>query len=59
MLQREVADLTGVTQQTIRNIETFNRLPSCMLAFELSQISDVSMEQIVQDYLNHHSGDLK
>ena len=53
--QSELADLLGVTRQTVLSIEKGKYTPSIGLALRLAEIFDVSVETLFQ--LNKESGD--
>jgi putative transcriptional regulator len=53
--QSELADLLGVTRQTVLSIEKGKYTPSIGLAIRLAEIFEVSVETLFQ--LNKESGD--
>jgi putative transcriptional regulator len=53
--QSELAELLGVTRQTVLSIEKGKYTPSVGLALRLAEIFDVSVETLFQ--LNKESGD--
>jgi putative transcriptional regulator len=53
--QSELADLLGVTRQTVLSIEKGKYTPSVGLALRLAEIFEVSVETLFQ--LNEGSGD--
>lgn len=53
--QSELADLLGVTRQTVLSIEKGKYTPSIGLALRLAEIFEVSVETLFQ--LNKESGD--
>ena len=53
--QSELADLLGVTRQTVLSIEKGKYTPSIGLALRLAEIFGVSVETLFQ--LNRESGD--
>lgn len=46
MTQQELADLTGVSRQTIMQLERNRYNPSMMLAYSISKIFDVTIEDL-------------
>ncbi len=48
MTQQKLADLAGVTRQTIIAVESGKYTPSLPLAFKLAEIFDLSIERIFQ-----------
>jgi putative transcriptional regulator len=54
MTQSELADLLGVTRQTVLSIEKGKYTPSIALALRLAEVFDVSVETLFQ--LNKESG---
>jgi putative transcriptional regulator len=48
MTQQDLADLVGVTRQTILAIEAGNYSPSLTLAFKIAKAFKVPLEQVFQ-----------
>ena len=46
MTQQELADLTGVSRQTIMQLERNRYNPSMMLAYNISKVFDVTIEDL-------------
>ena len=46
MTQQELADLTGVSRQTIMQLERNRYNPSMMLAYNISKVFDVTIENL-------------
>ena len=46
--QQELADLAGVSRQTIHSIESGRYIPSTELALKFARILDVSVEQLFE-----------
>ena len=46
MTQQELADLTGVSRQTIMQLERNRYNPSMMLAYSISKVFDVTIEDL-------------
>ena len=47
--QRKLAELSGVTETTIRNIENNRTNPSFLLSIKLSKILDIKYEDLWKD----------
>ena len=47
MTQQELADLVGVSRQTIMQLERNRYNPSMMLAYSIAQVFDVTIEEDV------------
>ncbi len=56
MTQQQLAERAGVTRQTIIAIEADRYSPSLTLAFKISRIFNVSIEEVFQ-YINDETGD--
>ncbi len=48
MTQQELADLVGITRQTVNAIEANKYSPSLEVAFEIALVFDVPLEQVFQ-----------
>ncbi len=48
MTQQALADLVGVTRQTVNAIEGNKYVPSLEVAFRIARVFDVSLEQVFQ-----------
>jgi putative transcriptional regulator len=46
MTQQELADLVGVSRQTIMQLERNRYNPSMMLAYSISKVFDVTIEDL-------------
>ena len=46
MTQQELADLVGVSRQTIMQLERNRYNPSMMLAYSIAQVFDVTIEEL-------------
>ena len=46
MTQQELADLVGVSRQTIMQLERNRYNPSMLLAYSISKVFDVSIEEL-------------
>ena len=46
MTQQELADLVGVSRQTIMQLERNRYNPSLMLAYSISKVFDVAIEDL-------------
>lgn len=48
MTQQELADLVGITRQTVNAIEANKYSPSLEVAFEIALVFNVPLEQVFQ-----------
>lgn len=46
MMQQELADLVGVSRQTIMQLERNRYNPSMMLAYSIAKVFDVKIEEL-------------
>ena len=47
MTQQELADLVGVSRQTIMQLERNRYNPSMLLAYSIAKVFDVSIEELI------------
>lgn len=48
LTQEQLADLVGVTRKTINTVENKKYIPSTYLALKLSQVLEVTVEELFQ-----------
>lgn len=54
--QVQLANLVGVSDRTIQNIESQRKVPSVVLALKIAQVLNTTVEDLFSDYITEKEG---